>query len=96
MSRAYIYKVVVHIKHVSQLGGNRSLLIEEDRPYYFSTSLAAKDFGDSVMDVYDWKYSFSAVPMFEDSRHGIDDATLCFSEDVESLIRSVPPITVAA
>ena len=96
MSRAYIYKVIVHIKHVTKLGDTRSLLIEEDRPYYFSTDLAAKDFGDSVTDTYDWKYTFSAVPMFEDSKHGIDNATLCFSEDVENLIRSVPPIRVAA
>jgi len=93
MSSAYIYKVIVHIKQVTNLGDNRNLLVEEDRPYYFDTALEAADFGDKVTDVYGWKYSLSAVPMY---KFDMDNAILCFSDDVESLIRSVPPITVAA
>lgn len=100
MSRAYIYKVVIHIKQVVPLSSGMNLFFEEDRPYYFNTDLAAKDFGDKAFDMHGWKYTFSAVPMFEDSNHGMNDAVSCFSGDLEGLIQSIqavlPSNTVAA
>lgn len=96
MSRAYIYRVTVHAKQVINLGGNRDVLIEEDITSYFNTGLAAMLFGDEVTSAKGWKSTIVWVPMFEDSEHGMKDALSKFEDDVQEIINSVSPITVAA
>jgi hypothetical protein len=96
MSRAYIYRVTVHATPTINLGGNRNVLIEEDITLYFNTAAAAQDFSDQIFDQYAWKCSFVWVPMFEDSEHGMKDAVSKFENDVQEIINSVSPITVAA
>ena len=96
MSRAYIYKVTVHIRPTLPLGGDRNVFLEEDIVMYFNTALASQDFSDRILDQYGWKCSFEWSVMFEDSRSGINDAMAKFEEDVQEIIDSVSPITVAA
>jgi hypothetical protein len=94
MSRAYIYKVTVHVKQTVHLGGYRNvnIQIEENRSMYFNTSLAAHEFMDKVEDEYGWKCSLVWDIMFDDSRQGMKDALMKFDEDVRDIVTSVSPV----